>query len=64
MEGRPVWLEPSEGEKERYEAQLEIWTEIRFQDFAGHAKDFGFYYKYFKKALEGFRKKREMITRY
>lgn len=57
-------MEPSKGEKERYEAQLEIWTDTRFQDFAGHAKEFRFYSKNFKKALEDFRKKSKMITRY
>lgn len=56
-------MEPGEGEGERYEMQLEIWTEDKSQDSAGHAEDVGFYSEYIRKALEDFRKS-DMITRY
>ena len=59
-----MWLEPCEGGEEGCERQLEMWTEARSWDFAGHAKDFGFYSKYIKKALEDFRKKSDVIIRY
>lgn len=49
-----MWLEPGHGEEERCVSQLEMWTEARFRDFAGHVKDFGFYSKYIRKALGDF----------
>ena len=56
-------MEPGEGEGERYEMYLEIWTEEKSQDSADHAEDVGFYFKYIREALEDFRES-DMITRY
>lgn len=63
VSARALRQEGARWEKEKCEMQLEMWAEARSQDFAGHSVDFGFYFKYIRKAFEDLKKKSDMTTR-